>query len=169
MSRNVEVKIRIDQIEALRTRVRDLGAADEGTILQVDTYFATPPGGGGRLKLREQDPGRSELIAYRRPDTAGLRVSDYRIVPLAEPSGLREALTTALGVARQVTKTRHLLWYGRTRIHLDQVEGLGDFLELEVVLADGENTATGAGEAERILTELSLAGARRLPGSYADL
>lgn len=168
MPRNVEVKIRIDQIEALRARVRDLGAADGGTILQVDTYFVTPPG-GGRLKLREQAPGRSELIAYRRADTAGLRASDYRIVPLAEPLGLRAALTTALGVARRITKTRHLLWYGRTRIHLDQVEGLGDFLELEVVLTDEESTAPGAGEAERILAELSLAGARRLPGSYADL
>jgi len=153
MPRNVEVKIRIDHIDTLRACALDLGADDEGTILQVDTYFVTPPNGGGRLKLREQNPGGSQLIAYRRPDTAGLRASDYLIVPVEDPPGLRTVLAAALGVAGRVTKTRRLLRYGRTRIHLDQVEGLGEFLELEVVLADDESATAGAREAEQILAE----------------
>ena len=169
MARNVEVKIRVDDLEALRSRALALGAADHGSLHQVDTYFGTPSERGARLKLREHRPGRSELIAYRRPDTAGLRASDFHLVPVDDPTALRDALAHALGVARQVAKTRHLLLLGRTRIHLDRVEGLGDFLELEVVLADARRHRAGEQEAERILAQLALGDRPRLPGSYADL
>ena len=90
-------------------------------------------------------------------------------MPVADPTALREALAHALGVARQVAKTRHLLLLGRTRIHLDHVEGLGDFLELEVVLADARRRRAGEQEAERILAQLALGDRPRIPGSYADL
>ena len=169
MPRNVEVKIRVDDLAAMRVRALALGAADHGPIRQVDTYFATPSDGRARLKLREQRPGISALVAYRRPDTAGLRTSDYHLVPVDDPTALREALAHALGVVRRVAKTRHLLLLGRTRIHLDQVEGLGDFLELEVVLNDGDDIALREQEAESILARLALGGRPRLPGSYADL
>jgi predicted adenylyl cyclase CyaB len=169
MPRNIEVKIRVDDLESIRVRALALGAADHGSIHQIDTYFGTPSERGTRLKLREQRPGRSQLVAYRRPDTAGLRTSDFRIVPVADPTALQEALALSLGVARQVTKTRHLLLLERTRIHLDRVEGLGDFLELEVVLADGEDAALGEQEAEWILAQLALGDRSRIPGSYADL
>ncbi len=90
-------------------------------------------------------------------------------MPVDDPTALREALAHALGVIRQVVKTRHLLLLGRTRIHLDRVEGLGDFLELEVVLDDGDDVAPGEAEAERILAQLALGDQPRLPGSYVDL
>jgi len=169
MPRNVEVKIRVDDLETIRSHALALGAADRGPLHQVDTYFRTPSARGARLKLREHRPGRSELIAYRRPDTAGLRASDFHLVPVDDPTALREALAHALGVARQVTKTRHLFLLGRTRIHLDHVEGLGDFLELEVVLDERDDVALGEQEAERILAQLALGDRPRIPGSYADL
>jgi predicted adenylyl cyclase CyaB len=169
MPRNVEVKIHLDDLESIRVRALALGAVDHGSIHQVDTYFATPSGHGTRLKLREQDPGRNELLAYRRPDTAGLRTSDYRLSAVTDSTALREALALALGVARQVVKRRHVFLLGRTRIHLDCVEGLGNFLELEVVLADGEETARGEQEAEEILARFALGARPRIPGSYADL
>lgn len=169
MPRNVEVKIRIDDPLAIHTRALALGAVDESLIHQTDTYFAIPPDRRVRLKLREQHPGGAQLIVYRRPDVAGLRESNFRIVPVSDPLWLGQALALALGVARTVTKTRHLLLLGRTRIHLDHVEALGDFVELEVVLADGESTEDGAREAEQILGDLGLADRTRLPGSYADL
>lgn len=169
MPRNVEVKIRIDDPEATHTRALALGAVDERLVQQTDTYFTTPRERWVRLKLREQYPGGAQLIVYRRPDVAGLRESDFRIVSASDLSGLGQALALALGVARTVTKTRHLLLLGRTRIHLDHVEALGDFLELEVVLADGESAEDGEREAERILGDLGLADRPRLPGSYADL
>jgi predicted adenylyl cyclase CyaB len=169
MARNVEVKIRVDDLEAVRARALALGAADHGVLHQVDTYFGTPSAHGARLKLREHCPGRSELIAYRRPDTAGLRASDFHLVPVDDPTALREALAHALGVASRVAKSRHLLVLGRTRIHLDRVEGLGDFLELEVVLGERDDVALAQQEAEQILAQLGLRDRPRLPGSYADL
>src|SRR5262245_41861423 len=169
MARNVEVKIRVDDLGAIRSRALALGAEDRGVLHQVDTYFGTPGERGTRLKLREHRPGRSELIAYRRPDIAGLRTSDFHLVPVADPEALRTALGHALGVAYQVAKARHLLSLGRTRVHLDRVEGLGDFLELEVVLADGDDVIAGEREAEKILAQLALGDRPRIAGSYADL
>ena len=153
----------------MRSQALALGAEDRGPLRQVDTYFETPAEGGARLKLREHRPGRAELIAYRRPDTPGLRASDFHLVPVDDPAALREALAHALGVVRQVAKTRHLLVLGRTRIHLDRVEGLGDFVELEVVLADRDDITAGAQEAERILAQLALSDRPRIAGSYVDL
>ena len=169
MARNVEVKIKVDDLEGLRSRALALGAMDHGVLHQVDTYFATPPALGARLKLREHTGGRSELIAYRRPDTPGFRTSDFHLVPVEAPESLREALRHALGVVHQVVKTRHLLLLGRTRVHLDCVEGLGDFLELEVVLADGDDVAAAEREAEEILAQLALGDRPHIPGSYVDL
>ena len=168
MARNVEVKIKVDDLEGLRSRALALGAMDHGVLHQVDTYFATPPALGARLKLREHTGGRSELIAYRRPDTPGFRTSDFHLVPVEAPESLREALRHALGVVHQVVKTRQLLLLGRTRIHLDRVEGLGDFLELEVVLADGDDVTGGEQEAEGLLAQLGVSGRPRIAGSYAD-
>ena len=169
MPRNVEVKIRIADVESIRAGALALGATDRGVIRQTDIYFETPPARAVRLKLRQQEPGAAQLIVYRRPDVSGLRTSDFRIVPVADPAGLVHALGLALGVARTVAKVRHLLLLGRTRIHLDRVDGLGEFLELEVVLGDGESEGDGEREAERILGDLGLADRPRLPGSYADL
>jgi adenylate cyclase class IV len=168
MARNVEVKIAVEGLDALRDRALELGAEDRGAIDQVDTYFVLPPDSGARLKLREQRPGRDELIAYRRPDEAGLRTSDYRVVPLADAAATREALALSLGVARRVAKRRHLLLLGRTRVHLDRVEGRGEFLELEVVLARDEGDVEGEREAERILAGLGLGDRPRIAGSYGD-
>jgi predicted adenylyl cyclase CyaB len=86
-----------------------------------------------------------------------------------DPARLREALSHALGVVRQVAKTRHLLLLGRTRIHLDRVEGLGDFLELEVVLKEDDAVTGGELEAEEILARLALGARPRIAGSYVDL
>ena len=168
MARNVEVKLAVEGLDALRDRARGLGAEDRGAIDQVDTYFALPADSGARLKLREQRPGRDELIAYRRPDETGLRTSDYRVVPVADAAATRDALALSLGLARRVAKRRHLLLLGRTRVHLDRVEGRGEFLELEVVLGPDEDAAAGEREAERILEGLGLRDRPRIAGSYGD-
>jgi adenylate cyclase class IV len=166
MPENVEVKLRVDALEPIAARLRELGARDHGAISQVDTYFHTSAPAETRLKLREQQPGQSELIAYVRPDRPGLQASRYRICPVLDPGALKAALLLALGGKAEVVKSRHLFLMGRTRIHLDRVEGLGSFLELEVVL---EPVEAGEGEAERILGALGLEGVPRIAGSYADL
>src|SRR3954453_11574462 len=132
--RNVELKARDPDPARSLARARALGAEDHGDLRQRDTYFAAPR---GRLKLREQDPGGAELIAYERPDAAQARESRYRIAPVADPGALREALDAALATTVFVDKRRHLLLWDGVRIPLDHVDGLGDFVELEGVADDG--------------------------------
>ena len=158
--RNLEIKARDTQPSRSLELALALGADDRGEIAQRDTYFA---GTAGRLKLREQAPGEAELIQYRRADADGPRASDYRIVPAADADALREALEAALGTLVVVEKRRHLLLWEGVRIHLDEVEGLGGFIELEA-------PEEGGGEVdkvERLRSELEIGDP--IAGSYSDL
>jgi adenylate cyclase class IV len=164
--RNVEVKARIDSVEALLPIARALADGPPERIEQDDTFFACSY---GRLKLRDFGDGRGELIHYERPDRDGPKLSDYVRAPTADPAPLREALTRAHGVAGRVRKTRLLLMAGQTRIHLDRVQGLGDFIELEVVLRDGQDASEGEAIAERLLARLGVEPSQRVAGAYVDL
>ena len=166
MARNVEIKARLS--DPVATAARAAAIADSGPelILQDDTFYACAH---GRLKLRRYADGHGELIAYVRPDTCATRTSDYRIVPVVDPDALHDALERALGLHGRVVKARTLYLAGRTRIHLDRVDGLGDFLELEVVLRDGEDERDGMAEAQRLLDALQV-DVRGLVGpAYVDL
>ena len=166
MARNVEIKARIASIEALLPRLRALAGAPPEFIAQDDTFFACAQ---GRLKLRVFAPGRGELIAYDRPDATEPKTSNYLITPTADPDGLRRALTRALGETGRVKKLRTLFLIGRTRVHLDRVEGLGDYLELEVVLREDEATEPGAEEANGLLRQLGVQRNQLVAVAYVDL
>ena len=166
MARNIEIKARIVSVDALLPRARLLADGPEQTVAQDDTFFVCAH---GRLKLREFADGSAELIHYHRADSAGPKLSDYVRVPAPEPAALREALARSNGVLGRVRKTRWLLLAGPTRIHLDRVEGLGDFLELEVVLRDEQGEADGVAIAEALLAQLGVPGSQRLAGAYLDL
>lgn len=166
MPRNIEIKARIPSVEALLPRARALADGDAVLIEQDDSFFHVPH---GRLKLRQFADGSAELIHYHRPDTGDARASDYVRVPTPDAAGLREALARGCGLKGRVRKQRWLLLTGPTRIHLDRVEGLGDFLELEVVMRDDQTDAEGAAMAESLMQALGLAEAPRLGGAYLDL
>jgi len=166
MAKNVEVKARLRDPGAVREAAARLAGGPEHLLVQEDTFFFSPR---GRLKLRVFPEGRGELIAYDRPDAAGPKTSSYEVVPVEDPARMKAALSAALGVRGVVRKRRTLLLAGRTRIHLDEVEGLGDFLELEVVLREGEDPAAGEAEAERLLESLGVAPGERVSGAYLDL
>jgi adenylate cyclase, class 2 len=128
--RNIELKA-IDLDPACSLEICGaLGAQDKGVLWQRDTYFNVWAGG---LKLREQQPGRAHLIQFARPDEPQQRESRYRIVETDDPQTLLAALTAALGVNVIVTKRRRLLLWQNVRVHLDDVERLGTFIELEAV------------------------------------
>ncbi len=128
--RNVELKaLDPDPVRSLAT-CRELGAEDRGVLRQRDTYFRTR---AGRLKLREEEPGGAVLIQYDRPDAAEARESRYRLTRVDDPDDLRASLDAALGTLVVVEKERRLLLWDGVRIHLDTVEGLGSFVELEGV------------------------------------
>ena len=87
----------------------EIGASDEGWLHQTDTYFQVPQ---GRLKLREEGPV-AQLIFYERANETVARESRYRLVPVSDPTGLKDALSDALGVLIVVEKSRRLLlWHG---------------------------------------------------------
>jgi len=165
-SRNVELKARDPDPARTLERALAAGAREHGILHQRDTYFAVRH---GRLKLREEEPGGATLIAYERPDTAAERVSDYRLVPVTDPAALRAALEATDGVLAVVAKARRLLlWEDSVRIHLDAVEGLGTFLELEAVAAPGSDLAREHDQVARLRDALAIADAALVEGSYAD-
>ena len=166
MARNVEIKARIGSVAALEPRVAALADTGPTAIAQDDTFFHCPH---GRLKLRVFADGRGELIAYDRSDTSGPKLSDYVRAPIAEPAALREALTRACRQRGRVIKQRTLYLIGPTRVHLDVVEGLGHFLELEVVLRDDQSAAEGEAVSQRLLAALGIAPGQLLAAAYIDL
>jgi homotetrameric cytidine deaminase len=164
--RNVELKSRDPDPARTLELALALGASDEGEIVQRDTYFG---GSRARVKLREQEPGDDELIAYRRPDDDEARVSEYLRVAVPDAAALREALDAAYGTRVVVAKRRRLLLWEDVRIHLDQVEGLEPHMELEA-LAPSESDLDGArAKIAQLRQALEIDDANLVSGSYSDL
>ena len=166
MARNVEIKARVADLAALAARAAAIADSGPVEIAQDDTFFRCD---NGRLKLRVFDNGHGELIFYRRPDAGGPKVSFYVLSPTAAPDTLREALTLANGQEGRVVKHRTLFLVGRTRVHLDRVQGLGDFMELEVVLGENESTDDGVREAHELMARLQVPPDCLVQGAYHDL
>jgi homotetrameric cytidine deaminase len=167
VSINVEIKARDADPEATVARCQALGAADHGVLSQRDTYFA---GRHGRLKLREQDGADAELIAYRRPDTTQAEESAFVRAPVGDAGALHEALGAALGQTVVVVKRRRLFLWEHVRIHLDDVEGLGTFIELEAMVGPGLNAPEEAAEkVARLRSELAIGDDALVAVGYSDL
>ncbi|HWB11922.1 MAG TPA: class IV adenylate cyclase [Pirellulales bacterium] len=164
-NRNIELKARVHSLERVGEICREF-AQFSAHERQVDTYFTCQQ---GRLKLRERGTQAAQLVAYARPDETTPRASDYWLVPVAEPSLLKAALTAALGVRVVVEKDRQVFLYRNVRIHLDRVACLGDFLELEAVLGGQDDER----EATRLVAELAqrlgVESSDRVDCSYSDL
>ena len=166
MPANIEIKARVSDPEAILIRARKLTGAEPETILQTDTFFHAET---GRLKIREFADGTGELISYHRPDAEGPKTSSYGIAPTPDARALRDVLAAALPVRGVVQKKRLLLLAGRTRIHLDQVQGLGSFMELEVVLPEGDDPQDGEREAADLMEKLGIKPEDLVRGAYIDL
>ena len=166
LARNIEIKARIVSVDALTERAAALADGGPTEILQDDTFFNCP---SGRLKLRVFTNNTGELIFYRRSNEQGPKQSFYVRTPTTDPDSLRETLSLAYGVVGRVRKHRTLYLAGRTRIHLDRVENLGDFLELEVVLRDDESVDAGIREAEDLMRHLGVEPTQLIDRAYVDL
>jgi adenylate cyclase len=167
MNRNVEIKAEVADLAAIEKRVEKL--ADEGPIFleQQDSFFHCPR---GRLKLRRfADMGQGELIAYDRPDASGPKESRYIVHRTNDPDGLCNVLAEALGLRGIVRKRRTLYRIGQTRVHLDRVEGLGEFVELEVVLDEKQDAREGTGIARDLMRRLGISEDRLLKTAYIDM
>ena len=166
MPTNIEIKAVARNAEDQRRRAGGLADGPPATIDQLDTFFNVPH---GRLKLREFGDGRGELIFYDRADVGGARPSDYVVVPTEEPATLKRVLVAALGLQREVSKRRELFLAGQTRIHFDEVVGLGSYIELEVVLRPDQPVAEGKWIAADLMARLGIHETDLVDRAYVDL
>jgi len=164
--RNVEIKAAVSDLEAVRAKAAALAGDAPQLLNQRDTFFVVP---NGRLKVRAFQDGSGELIAYDRADDDGPRLSTYSRIECRDAAALADALARALPVRGVVSKRRELFLVGRTRIHLDRVDGLGSFVELEVALAAGESLEAGRLEALKLLDDLAIEATDLVPHAYIDL
>ena len=166
MARNIEIKARIENVALLTPKVAELASEGPLEIAQDDTFFACNQ---GRLKLRAFSNDAGELIFYQRANQTGPKESFFLRSPTTSPGILRESLSLAYGQIGRIRKYRTLFLVGRTRVHLDRVEGLGHFLELEVMLVDDEPAEQGIREASDLMAHLGIQPGQLVEGAYLDL
>ena len=166
MARNIEIKARIESVAALTPLVAQLATGGPLEIAQDDTFFNCDT---GRLKLRAFSNDSGELIFYQRVNQAGPKESFYLRSSTSSPGTLRESLSLAYGQIGRVRKYRTLFLVGRTRVHLDRVEDLGHFLELEVMLVGDEPAEQGDREARELMDHLGIGAGQLIEGAYLDL
>ena len=166
MPSNIEIKARVRNFDEICQRAEKLSDMPAQVIQQEDTFFNTEM---GRLKLRILAPDRAQLIYYIRPDQEGPKRSDYHIFETVDPENLKRVLELTYGIRGVVRKTRYLYIVGQTRVHLDDVGGLGQFMELEVVMQAGQSDAEGLVIAEGLMTSLGVERSDLLEGAYLDL
>lgn len=164
--RNIELKARLTDLPAARKIAEALATHRLGVQHQVDTYFHARH---GRLKLREIDGLAAQLVCYQRADETGPKSSDYQLVPVGNPQTLKAALRAALGVRCVVDKRREIFLVDNVRIHLDDVVGLGTFLEFEAVLGANVDDAAGHAQVDRLMQAFHIAPADLVRGSYGEL
>ena len=165
--RNLELKARHADLGAARNAVSVIGNIRAGGVeIQVDTYFHVPQ---GRLKLREINEESATLIFYERSNRAEARICNYQLVPVLDAGALKAALAAALGVRGVVRKRREVYFWHNVRIHLDEVAGLGTFVELEAVLGPDEDENRAQERLEHLCELMGIADVDLLGQSNADL
>jgi adenylate cyclase class IV len=168
MARNIEIKARLSRKQALHLQTEALSRSSRAPEIlhQTDTFYNVS---SGRLKLRELKHGCAELIAYERPDHAGPKLSSYVCCPCSDPKSLHEALSRSVGVRGVIEKHRQVIHIGQTRLHLDEVFGLGDFLELEVVLRENQSPEEGEAIALELMAAFGVESESLIDVAYIDL
>lgn len=190
-SRNIEIKARLGNDEQFDRRVkiaRKLTLTDGEIIHQRDVFYNVAE---GRLKLRylkvilskgtfeyhqinrpiifpHPQDDTAQLVQYSRPDVAGPKLSQFDVMAVEEPDKLNRMLTASLGVRGEVRKVRYLFMLDQTRIHLDRVEGLGNFLEFEVCLEPEQSVELGTMLAEQLIDVFHIEKHDLLKGAYLD-
>ena len=166
MARNIEIKAKIERIEALIPVIASLADTGPFDLPHHDTFFNCP---SGKLKLRAFSANAGELIYYQRPDLKGPKLSIYQISPTNSPDSLRNTLASAYGILGTVRKRRTLYLLGNTRFHLDHVDTLGDFLELEVVLSENQTASSGESFALELMAKIGVLPSQLISTSYLEL
>ena len=167
--RNIEIKARFPSPAAFEAAVeiaKKLSGETTGeTLIQRDIFFNVTT---GRLKLRYEEGRPTRLIQYSRPDTTEAKLSEFKLLTVAEPELLESMLKDSIGVMGVVEKTRHLFMVGQTRVHLDKVKNLGEFFELEVCLRPEQTVEEGDKIAKNLQAEFGITTEQLMSGAYMD-
>lgn len=147
MAKNIEIKAKIESLDKALEAAAALCGGKPECLIQEDTFYSNR---NGRLKLRRMSPDQGQLIFYQRADQTGPKVSDYEIFGTDQPEALDRVLAEALGIRGTVKKRRWFFSADRFRIHVDDVEDLGPFIELEIIVSED----LSAGAAEKLVVDL---------------
>lgn len=163
---NVELKARLRSLDAARQVAQSLATDQLPDQHQIDTYFQCRH---GRLKLREIAGAPAQLISYQRPDTTAAKPSRYYLIDVPDPAAMFQGLTEALGILARVEKHREIFFYENVRIHLDQVDQLGAFLEFEAVLESEDQIQEGEKIVSWLQDQFAIQSEDLLTSSYSDM
>ncbi len=166
MPQNIEIKARMRLPGRQRAIARELSGSNPEIIDQADHFYH---GRNGRLKLRDFGAGQGELIHYLRPDQSEPGLCHYSISRVPDIGAMHRVLKDALGLRGTVCKRRELYLVAQTRIHMDTVEGLGEFIELEVVLDDSATAEEGERIARQLMCSLEIKPGDLIEDAYIDL
>ncbi len=164
--RNIELKARLHDLPAARRVAEALATERLEAQDQIDTYFRCTT---GRLKLRQISGQTAQLIWYMRTTDSLPKASDYYLAPVPRPETLIAVLRGAIGIVNVVRKRREIYLWHNVRIHLDNVEGLGQFLEFEAVLSPEFDDTAGRRQLDNLLTRFNIRSEDLLAGSYTDM
>ncbi|XP_011494698.1 PREDICTED: uncharacterized protein LOC105359738 [Ceratosolen solmsi marchali] len=172
--KNIEIKAKVDNLDEIEKKVKELSNKPVIVIDQYDIFFNLPiaqANFGSKLKLRQFQDSTGELIFYQRPDSKGPKLSVYSKIQLSGDKfqELKHILTMANGIKGTVKKVRHLYIIDQTRIHIDHVIGLGNFIELEVVLDDTEDPNIGKEIAMKLMKDFGISENCLLSEAYLDM
>lgn len=162
---NIEIKARTQNLANLKEVAKSLATSYLGLDHQVDTYFQTTE---GRFKLRESTIKGAYLIPYLRPDTAGPKKSDYAMISVTDGSKVRELFTKILGVIKIIKKQRDIYLIGNVRVHLDEVENLGTFLEFEAAYENPADESAEKNKVNQLLLKFGIKDSDLITHSYSD-
>lgn len=162
MPTNLELKIELNSIKRIKKILREIEAEHRGTLIQKDVYYSVP---NGLLKLRIEN-GQESLIYYNRNENRKDRWSDFDYLKFSEPGG-EYFFKKLFRIEIVVHKKRELYYFDDTRIHLDNVKSLGNFLELETLVVNGKTDAQI--RFKKIIELLNLNTENQIRKSYRDL
>lgn len=165
---NIEMKAVYRDLDSARKIIKDLNSQFLWKDSQVDTYFFTR---AGKLKLRQSQLNGSELLPYFKTDDDGLKRSDYVRLPTQEPELLCSLLDQLLGTKMVVRKIGEVYLIENVRVHLDQVDGLGNFLEFEAVFTEesAEVQNREKRKVEKLMQQFLISPSDLFDGSYPEL
>jgi len=166
MSTNVEIKAVCKDIELSEHKIRKIATGFFGLENQTDTYFNTIK---GRFKLRESSKSGNYLVPYLRENESGAKISEYLKIPVDDSMLTKSIFTDLFGIRCVVKKTRKIFFYQNVRIHLDQVEQLGEFIEFEAVCSEAEKEEMQHKKLNYLMELLNIFPEDLISNSYADM